>query len=80
MDATRGGDLSKLHNIFNDPLVPIGRRKNAHRSFQKIHAQMRDRKLNNLRHRLAKANLASDSDATEKLTEEIEMYSMRKGY
>ena len=80
MDNTREGDLKKLHGVFSDPLLPMGQRQRAHKSFQKIQAQMNDRILNDLRHRLARADVAGDADAVERITLQIEEYSRKKGY
>lgn len=80
MDRTREGDLSKLHKVLNDPLLPIGQRQRAHRSFESILRQMKDKTVNRLRYRLAKATIAGDSESVENITMLLEDYSMRRGY
>ena len=80
MDGTREGELMRLNRVFNDPLKSRHERRLAHDTFNKILRQVKDKHLTELRRRLIRAHQAGDTDAAEKITDEIEDYSWHAGY
>ena len=80
MDGTREGELKRLSEVFNNPLKSRHERRLAHDTFNKILRQVKDKKLTELRRRLIRAHQANDTEAAEKITDEIEAYSWRMGY
>lgn len=78
MDNSRDADLAALHRRFSDPLLSKEKRNRAYRTFQKIQAQVKDRGLVRLRHRLIKAHIADDADEADKLERQIREYGYRK--
>lgn len=80
MDNSRDHDLIALHKRFNDFSLPKLTRTRAWRSFNKILAQVRDKKLVEMRHRLVRAKLANDSDAADKIELQIEDYTKDRHY
>ena len=80
MDGTREGELKRLHEVFNNPLKSRHERRLAHDTFNKILRQVKDKHLTELRRRLIRAHQANDTEAAEKITDEIEVYSWRAGY
>lgn len=75
MDNSREEDLRLLHERFNDTSRPLVERRRAHLRFQRIQAQMSDRVLTELRHRLIRAIQADDPVWPERFTKQIEDYS-----
>jgi hypothetical protein len=65
---------------MSNEAAPALTRKRAWRSFNSILAQVRDRKLVTLRHRLVKARLAGDIAEAEKIEELIQEHSWRHHY
>ena len=80
MDSSRDDDLARLYQIFSDPFQDEATRRNAHRSFQNIQKQVKDRKLTALRHHLIHAVQIGDEKSVENLEQTIHEYSWRKGY
>lgn len=80
MDASRDADLSNLKRIFDDPMQPRWKRAQAYRGFQRIQEQVKDSKLNGLRHQLIHAVRAEDNDVIWKIEKQIQEYSRSKGW
>lgn len=80
MDTGREGDLQRMRDAFNDRSLPKHSRRAAWQAFNKILRQMKDRRLTYMRARLARAHMASDTEAVDRLTTLIEAYSERQGY
>lgn len=80
MDASRDADFSNLHRIFNDPMQPQWKRRQAFQGYQKLQEQVKDRKLSGLRLRLIKALRADDTKAVSKIERQINEYSWRMGW
>lgn len=78
MDGTRDKDLSMLHKRFNDVSLPLYKRREAHLRFQGIQAQVKDRKLVELRHRLVKAIKAEDVVYIQRFQQMIEDHSRKQ--
>lgn len=80
MDISRERDLYLLHERMNDTNLSEPKRVAAWRKFESIKAQIRDTKLNDLRHRLVRATIANDTDYIERIGEEIHAYTAGKHY
>lgn len=80
MDSSREADLSALHKRFQDTDLPMGTRQQAYRTFQTIQSQVKDKGLNELRHRLIRAHRANDVHEAEKIEQQLKEYSYRHGY
>lgn len=80
MDNSRDHDLRMLHARMHNPDLSLYSRKVAWRSFNKILAQVNDRKLTELRHRLIRARIDKDLDAVEKIELQLKEYTRIKGY
>lgn len=80
MDGTREDNLKSLKEDMDNPLLPMGTRQKAHRTFNNILRQIKDRKLISMRERLLRAHRAGDDKVAEKITLEINEYAKRAGY
>ena len=80
MDTSRIDDLNRLKRMFTDYTKPEQIRRNAHRSFENIKRQIKDRKLVEMRHRLVKAIRANDTKYINKFEQQIDEYTKRLGY
>lgn len=80
MGTSRDDDLRELHRIMNDPDKPKHVRRTAHRSFENILKQSKDKKLEDLRWKLIQATRANDKKWIESYERQIEEYSWRMGY
>lgn len=78
MDNSREHDLWILSRRMNDAMRPLWARKSAYRAYTKILDEMSDRKLVELRHRLIRANRASDINEAEKIELQIRDYVKQK--
>lgn len=78
MDNSRDHDLAELSKRMNDPTKPMWVRKSAWRTFNKILSQVSDKKLVELRHRLIRANIASDVAAVAKIELQIKDYTKQR--
>ena len=67
----RKADLGELSRIFNNEGLPTEVRRRAYQSYQEIQRQLSNRPLMEARERLVKAHRAGDSEAVEKITNEI---------
>jgi hypothetical protein len=79
MDNSRDADLAALHKRFNDYSLSRTVRERAYRTFQNIQAQVKDRKLVELRHRLVKAHVANDVEAVERFEGQIREHIRKTG-
>lgn len=77
MDGSRDDDLRALKARMEDQLLPLGERRRAWRSFNKILVQLKDKKLIDLRYRLVRAHRADDADVAEKLVDQIHEHTIR---
>lgn len=77
MDNSRNADLEALHKRFNDPSVHKVHRDRARTSFEKIQAQVKDKNLVKLRHRLVNATKAQDGEEAWNIEQEIRQYERR---
>lgn len=68
---TRKDDLDQLYHTYNDKSLPTEVRRRAYQSYQEIQRQLSNRPLMEARERLVKAHRAGDSEAVEKITNEI---------
>lgn len=80
MDNSRDHDLSALHQRFNDCSLPLWKRQRAHRTFVSIQEQVKDPKLNELRHRLVRAADNDDPDAVARIELQIKEHQRQRGY
>lgn len=80
MDNSRDHDLRALHKRFNDDSLPLWKRQSAHRTFVSIQEQVKDSRLNELRHRLVRAAHSNDPDAAAKIELQIKDYRKQRGY
>lgn len=67
MDNSRDSDLKLLHARMHNRELDVSRRNQAYRSFNSILAQIKDRKLVELRRRMIRARSAGDDLAAEKI-------------
>lgn len=79
MDNSRDEDLKALHTRFHDKSKSLRVRNLAYRTFQSIQAQVKDRTLVELRHRLIKAHRANDVIEVEKIESQIDEHTRRTG-
>jgi len=80
MDNSRDHDLRALHARFHDEDLPLWKRNKAYRVFQNIQNQVRDKELNEMRHRLVKAAGNDDPDAVARIELQIKEHARSKGY
>lgn len=78
MDNSRDADLYALHKRFNDYSLSKTVRKRAYDTFQFVQAQVKDKKLAELRHRLIKAHRANDVEMVERFEAQIKEYTRHK--
>lgn len=80
MDGSRAKDLDMFRERMEDVTLPMSKRRQAANHFFLIRAQIKDRKLAELRHRLIKATRANDLEYIEKFEGQIKQHSYRMGY
>lgn len=80
MDRSRLKDLEALKERMNDHNLPIFKRQQAWRAYEKIKEMVRDPRLADLRFELTNAIKADDVDEAEKIEMRINDYSRKRGW